>query len=68
MLHLTTAAISTVTLTAIQKKMLAALTLPLPEECPTGLRYALAKYDADAVAEAYEGLLDLEAAGALCEA
>lgn len=54
-----------VTLTALQKKMLPAVTLPMPEECPTGLRYALAKYDAGAVAEAWEGLLELEAEGQL---
>ena len=54
-----------VTLTSLQKKMLAQLTLPMPEECPTALRYALAKYDADAVAEAYEGLYELFVAGKL---
>lgn len=48
-----------VTLTSLQKKMLSQLTLPMPEECPTALRYALAKYDAMAVAEAYEGLYEL---------
>ncbi len=52
-------------LNAIQKKMLTAVSLPLPEDCPTSLRYALAKYAATAVAEAWEGLLDLEAEGAL---
>ncbi len=46
-------------LTALQKKMLPALTLPLSEDCPTSLRYALAKYDASAVAEAYEALYEL---------
>ena len=54
-----------VTLTSLQKKMLAQLTLPMTEECPTALRYALAKYDADAVAEAYEGLYELFEAGEL---
>ena len=54
-----------VTPTAIQKKMLPAVTLPLPEDCPTGLRYALAKYAATAVAEAWDGLLELEEAGEL---
>ncbi len=52
-----------VSLNAIQKKMLAAVTLPLPEECPTGLRYALAKYSATAVAEAWEGLKEWDEAG-----
>ena len=54
-----------VSLNAIQKKMLVAVTLPLPEECPTGLRYALAKYAATAVAEAWEGLKEMEDAGLL---
>ena len=54
-----------VTLTAIQKKMLTVMTLPLPEDCPTSLRYALAKYAATAVAEAWEGLKELEDAGEL---
>ena len=49
------------TLTPIQKKMLPALSLPLPEDCPTALRYALAKFAATAVAEAWEGLKELEA-------
>ena len=55
------------TLSAIQKKMLPAITLPMPEDCPTGLRYALAKFDAGSVAEAWEGLKDLEAEGLLEE-
>ena len=55
------------TLSAIQKKMLPAITLPLPEDCPTGLRYALAKFDAGSVREAWEGLKDLEAEGLLEE-
>ncbi|MBQ3508136.1 MAG: hypothetical protein IJA91_06260 [Clostridia bacterium] len=54
-----------VTLTAIQKKMLYAITLPMPEDCPTSLRYALAKYDAGAVTEAWEGLLELAETGIL---
>ena len=54
-----------VTLTAIQKKMLTVMTLPLPEDCPTSLRYALAKYAATAVAEAWEGLKELDEAGEL---
>lgn len=57
----------TVHLTSLQKKMLPALSLPLPAVCPTALRYSLAKYDADSVAEAYEGLRELEAAGKLQE-
>ncbi len=46
-------------LSSLQKKMLSALTLPMDKTCPTALRYALAKYDAGAVAEAYEGLYEL---------
>ena len=53
------------TLNPIQKKMLPVVTLPLPEDCPTGLRYALAKYAATAVAEAWDGLKELEAEGLL---
>ena len=54
-----------ISLSAIQKKMLTAVSLPLSEDCPTALRYALAKYAATAVAEAWDGLLDLEAEGVL---
>jgi hypothetical protein len=57
-----------VTITAIQKKMLPAISLPLPEDCPTGLRYALAKYAATAVSEAWEGLVELAEAGLLVDA
>ena len=57
-----------VTLSAIQKKMLRVVTLPMPEECPTGLRYALAKYAATAVTEAWEELRELSEAGLLVEA
>ena len=56
------------TLNPIQKKMLPVVTLPLPEDCPTGLRYALAKYAATAVTEAWEGLKELEARGNLVNA
>ena len=56
---------SKATLNPIQKKMLPAVTLPLPEDCPTALRYALAKYAATAVAEAWEGLKELEESGEL---
>lgn len=57
----------TIRLTSLQKKMLPALSLPLPPICPTALRYELARFDADAVAEAYEGLLRLEADGQLTD-
>lgn len=56
-----------VTLNAIQKKMLPAVTLPMPEDCPTSLRYALAKYDAGSVRDAWDDLKDLEAEGLLEE-
>ena len=56
-----------VTLNAIQKKMLPAVTLPMPEDCPTSLRYALAKFDAGSVREAWDDLKDLEAEGLLEE-
>lgn len=52
-------------LTALQKKMLPALSLPLPAVLPTALRYALVKYDADAVADAYRGLVRLAEQGLL---
>ena len=45
--------------------MLPALSLPLPAALPTALRYALAKYDADAVADAYRGLVRLAEQGLL---
>lgn len=54
-----------ITLTSLQKKMLPALTLPMAEDCPTALRYALAKFDADAVAEAYDRLRTLAEEGLL---
>lgn len=54
-----------ISLTTLQKKMLSALTLPMVEDCPTSLRYALAKYDAGTVAEAYDGLYQLFLQGQL---
>ncbi len=54
-----------VTLSPIQKKMLPAVTLPMPEDCPVGLRYALAKFDSGSVSDAWEALKDLEAEGLL---
>lgn len=56
---------STATLDPIQKKILPVVPLPLPEECPVSLRYALAKYAATSVEAAWEGLRELEAAGEL---
>ena len=56
-----------VTLSAIQKKMISTITLPMPEDCPTSLRYALAKYDASTVSDAWEELYELAEAGILVE-
>ena len=56
---------ATAALSPIQKKMLPAITLPMPEECPTSLRYALAKFDAGSVRDAWDDLKDLEAEGML---
>ena len=56
-----------ITLNAIQKKMLSAITLPMPEDCPIGLRYGLAKFDAGAISDAWEGLKELEAEGLLVD-
>ena len=56
-----------VTLSSIQKKMLPAVPLPMPEDCPTSLRYALAKFDSGSVRDAWDGLKDMEAAGLLEE-
>jgi hypothetical protein len=56
-----------VTLSPIQKKMLPVITLPMPEECPTGLRYALAKYDSSSVSNAWDGLKAMENEGLLEE-
>ena len=54
-----------ISLNMLQKKMLPALTLPMAKDCPTALRYALAKYDAGAVAGAYENLYELYIQGLL---
>ena len=52
-------------LSLLQKKMLPYIALPMKKECPTALRYALAKFDSGAVAEAYEGLYVLFEKGLL---
>ena len=56
-----------ISLSSIQKKMLPAITLPMPEDCPTSLRYALAKFDSGSVNDAWDALKDLEEAGLLEE-
>ena len=56
-----------VTLSSIQKKMLPAVTLPMSDDCPTSLRYALAKFDSSSVRDAWESLKDMEEAGLLEE-
>ena len=56
-----------VSLTSIQKKMLPAISLPMPDDCPTSLRYALAKFDSGSVSDAWDGLKELESEGLLEE-
>ena len=43
------------------------LSMPLPQQCPADLRYALAKYDAQTILDAYEHLSELARAGLLEE-
>lgn len=50
-----------------EKQMAKILSLPLPQECPTDVRYAMAKYDAQTVAESYAHLLELANTGLLEE-
>ena len=46
-------------LSSLEYKMMGALTPPLPQICPTSLRYELAKFDSESVSEAYDRLKDL---------
>ncbi len=46
-------------------KMLDYIELPMPKDCPSALRYDLAKYDSAAIDETYEELVTLYRAGAL---
>ena len=52
-------------LTALEHRMLEALTPPMPPACPTALRYELAKYDSCAVEECYDALLEKSANGVI---
>lgn len=47
----------------LQFKMLSYIGLPMPPECPSALRYDLAKYDSDAISETYDGLYKLSLEG-----
>lgn len=49
----------------ITYKMLAYLTLPLPEDCPSAIRYDMAKYDSRLVDETYASILAQHKAGLL---
>lgn len=49
----------------IAYKMLVYLTPPLPEDCPSAIRYDMAKYDSQLVAKTYASLLELHKAGKL---
>ena len=49
----------------ITYKMLAYLTLPLPEDCPSAIRYDMAKYDSRLVDETYAAILEKHKAGLL---
>lgn len=45
-------------LSALEYRMLEALTPPMEPACPTALRYELAKYDSTAVEDAYDALYE----------
>jgi hypothetical protein len=50
----------------LQKEMLPyvqKLERPIPDVCPTALRYSLAKYEVSAINEAYDSLLDMIRSG-----
>ncbi len=49
----------------ITYKMLAYLTLPLPEDCPSAIRYDMAKYDSELVDKTYRTILADHKAGKL---
>lgn len=44
------------TVTALEYRMLEAIQLPMNPICPTALRYELAKYDSEDVADCYDAL------------
>ena len=49
----------------ITYKMLAYLTLPLPNDCPSAIRYDMAKYDSALVGKTYREILEMHRAGKL---
>lgn len=49
----------------ITYKMLAYLTLPLPKDCPSAIRYDMAKYDSELVEKTYAAILSKHKAGCL---
>ncbi len=60
-----TASGALVTLTALGRRMLEALTPPMGSVCPTALRYELAKYDSADVEETYAMLYEKAANGVI---
>ena len=60
-----TTAGSLTVLSALEHRMLEALTPPMSPVCPTALRYELAKYSSDAVEQAYEELYEKAANGVI---
>jgi len=52
-------------LSALSMKILESVSHPMPEECPSSLRYAYAKYDSRDLSDAYRELYDLDRAGLL---
>lgn len=51
------------TLSALEYRMLEAIQPPMSPVCPTALRYELAKYDSESVAECYDVLYEKAADG-----
>lgn len=60
-----TAAGTLTALSALEYRMLEAITPPMEPVCPTALRYELAKYSSDAVEEAYDNLYEKAANGVI---
>ncbi|MBQ8342110.1 MAG: hypothetical protein IJY22_07045 [Clostridia bacterium] len=52
-------------ISALEFRMLEALTPPMAPTCPTALRYELAKFDSSAVEDAYDELLEKAANGVI---
>lgn len=51
------------TVNALEYRMLEAIQPPMSRGCPTALRYELAKYDSESVAECYDALYEKAADG-----